>query len=1057
MLTYLKGMSYYIFIFLSFLAYVIVLLSLSIPTGKFFILLFTALILQFFGGILLVKILRKSIQKRREGIQKAFYQMAEGDLRFDKNELLEYTQSKTISLSLLFLGNILHRMIIYFLSLSQEIHKASRSILKISQGLLKNATDQLNSSETTSAILEEIHKSISLLHNSIEKLSVASEETASSILQMSASIEESAVFAKNLNDFVQEMINVIEENEKALKNLSSMLEEISSSAVETSSSMIEMNATIGEVEKRAVASAKIAHETLESAKKGQEAVESSVESVNEMEEVISSTLNTIKELGLSSQEIGEIVRVIEQITSQTNLLALNAAIIAAQAKEKGKGFAVVADEIRDLSERTYSSTGEISKLITNVQKRVESAMEAMQNVTEKVQRTVSKSLEAKNSLEIIFRYIEKFASSMDEISKSTQEQTKGSEQVTLAMESITNMIQNMAREMENVSKISSQTTSKSLHMKESSKQILKSLDEQLQGSKAISKAVEEIQKSINNLIQVSKQLKGSTYKILDGIDILHKVNMETSASAQILASTAEKLDSESLTMKNRISSYKLPEAIKGGGARMHLTWRGDYIFDPITSTYIANNYIIHNIFDTLLTYGSGLNILNSLSEDVEVTDFGRTYLIYLKSGVSFHNGKTMDSEDIKASFLRLMHPSSSSHAKWIFSEVEGAEEFMKGKRKDVPGFEIIDKTKFKIHLRQPLSYFLSLLALGETSIIPKEFKENFSSFGFNPVGSGPFIIDEVAKESYVKLKKNTNYYDSSFPNLDEIIFSIEPISPIEKVNRFLEGKLDILTDFPLSKFQTLKEESIFYIPIQSLKTIFLGINQAYEPLKDLRVRKALNYAINKERINQEFFGGFYQIARGILPPNILGHSLTAPQYSHNPEEARSLLKEAGYGAGLKLSLWHPSTEKMEDTILPFIIEDLSKVGIDIEITFLPPEEIQRLRREKKRSALFMTQWLADFPHPDNFFSNLFYSKSDLMQLHYFNPTFNELVEKARFVQDSSLREEMYQNLDKMIIEDAAVVFLFYSKDFIFYKPYVQNLIPYLSPPPIRFKEIWIEE
>lgn len=1057
MLTYLAGMSYYIFVFLSFLVYVIVLLSLSIPTGKFFILFITALILQFFGGFLLVHFLRKSIQRRREGIQNAFYQMAEGDLRFDKNELYQYTQSKTISLSLLFLGNILHRMIIYFLSLSQEIHKASRSILKISHGLLKNATDQLNSSETTSAILEEIHKSISLLHNSIEKLSVASEETASSILQMSASIEESAVFAKNLNSFVQEMINVIEENEKALKNLSSMLEEISSSAVETSSSMIEMNATIGEVEKRAIASSKIAHETLESAKKGQEAVESSVASVNEMEEVISSTLNTIKELGLSSQEIGEIVRVIEQITSQTNLLALNAAIIAAQAKEKGKGFAVVADEIRDLSERTYSSTGEISKLITNVQKRVESAMEAMQNVTEKVQRTVSKSLEAKNSLEVIFRYIEKFASSMDEISKSTQEQTKGSEQVTMAMENITNMIQNMAREMENVSKISTQTTSKSLHMKESSKQILKSLDEQLQGSKAISKAVEEIQKSINNLIQVSKQLKGSTYKILDGIDILHKVNMETSASAQILASTAEKLDSESLTMKNRISSYKLPEAIKGGNVKMHLNWRGDYLFDPITSTYIANNYIIHNIFDTLLTYGSGLNILNSLAEDVEVTDFGKTYLIYLKSGVSFHNGKIMDSEDIKASFLRLIHPSSYSHAKWIFSEVEGAEEFMKGKRKDVPGFEVVDKTKFKIHLRQPLSYFLNLLALGETSIIPKEFSENFSSFGLNPVGTGPFIIDEVVKESYVKIKKNTNYYDPSFPNLDEIIFSIEPISPIEKVNRFLEGKLDILTDFPLSKFQTLKEESIFYIPIQSLKTIFLGINQAYEPLRNLGVRKALNYAINKERINQEFFGGFYQIARGILPPNILGHSLTAPQYSYNPEEARSLLREAGYGAGLKLSLWHPSTEKMEDTILPFIIEDLSKVGIDIELTFLPPEEIQRLRREKKRSALFVTQWLADFPHPDNFFSNLFYSKSDLMQLHYSNPTFDELVEKARFVQDSSLREEMYQNLDKMIIEDAAVVFLFYSKDFIFYKPRVQNLIPYLNPPPIRFKEIWIEE
>lgn len=1050
-------MSHYIYVFIFFLIYVIVLLSLSVPLGTFLVLLLAGIVLQLFGGILLVYLLRRSIQRRREGIQNAFYQMAEGDLRFDKNELYLSTQSKNISLSLLFLGNVLHRMIIYFLSLSQEIHKASRSILKISQGLLKNATEQLNSSEATSYILEEIHKSISLLHNSIEKLSVASEETASSILEMSASIEESAVFARNLNDFVQETIRVIEENEKALKNLSSMLEEISSSAVETSSSMIQMNATIAEVEKRAIASSKLAHETLDSARKGQEAVQLSVESVNEMESVIRETLNTIKELGISSREIGEIVRVIEQITSQTNLLALNAAIIAAQAKEKGKGFAVVADEIRDLSERTYSSTGEISKLITNVQKRVEGAMEAMQKVTEKVQTTVSKSMEAQNSLDIIFKYIEKFASSMDEIARSTQEQSKGSEQVTMAMENITSMIQNMAKEMEEVSKLSSQTTAKSLHMKDSSKQILKSLDEQLQGSKAISKAVEEIQKSINGLIQVSKQLKASTYKILDGIDVLHKVNMETSASAQILSSTAEKLDSESLTMKNRIATYKLPEPIKGGKVVMHLNWRGDYVFDPITSTYIANNYIIHNIFDTLLTYGSGLNILNSLAEEVEITNFGKTYLIFLRPGVFFHNGKTMDAEDVKYSFMRLLHPSSNSHAKWIFEEVEGAQEFMKGKKKDVAGFEVLDKTKIRIHLRQPLSYFSSLLALGETSIIPKEYAEDFTSFGLNPQGTGPFIIEEVMKGLHIKLKKNLNYYNPLHPNLDEVIFDISSLTPLEKIEKFKEDQLDILTDFPLSKFEELKEECLFYVPVQSLKTIFLGINQAYEPLKDVRVRRALNYAINRERINKEFFGGFYSLARGILPPGILGYSLSLPQYPYNPEEAKKLLKEAGYGAGLTLSLWHPSTEKMEDTILPFIIEDLSKVGIDLEISFLPPEEIQRLRRERKRSALFVTQWLADFPHPDNFFSNLFYSKSDLMQLHYRNPNFDELVEKARFVQDSSLREEMYQKLDSIIIEDAAVVFLFYSKDFIFYKPRIQNLIPYLSPPPVRLKEIWVED
>lgn len=1056
MITYLLSMSYYILVFIGYLIYLLVLFSLSLQKGSLIILIITGAILQLLFGILLIKIFKGMFYKRSMGIQKSFYNMAEGDLRVDKEAIFQETQSKSISLSLIFLGNVLHRMIVYFLTLSQEIHKASRSILKISQNLIKNATEQINSSEAISQILEEIHKSISLLHSSIEKLSVASEETASSILQMSASIEESVVFARNLNDFVQETIKVIEENEKALKDLSLMLEEISSSAVETSSSMVQMNATISEVEKRAVASSKLAHETIEVAKKGYQAVQTSVDSVIEMENVIKNTLKTIKELGYASKEIGEIVRVIEQITSQTNLLALNAAIIAAQAKEKGKGFAVVADEIRDLSERTYHSTAEISKLITNVQKRVENVLSSMENVTEKVNTSVIKSQEAQNSLDIIFKYIENFSRSMDEITKSTQEQVKGSEQVTIAMENITNMIQNMVKEMDQISKISSQTASKSYHMKDSSSQILKSLGEQLQASKSISKAVEEVQKSISNLIQVSKQLKTSTSKILEGIELLHKINMETSASAQLLSSTAEKLDSEAFTMKNRIATYKLPEPVKGGEVRMHLNWRGDYVFDPITSTYIANNYIIHNIFDTLLTFGSGLNLINNIAEEIEISNYGKTYLIYIKPNIYFHNGKKLEAEDVKFSFMRLLHPSSQSHAKWIFQEVEGSEEFSKGKKKEITGFEVLDKNKIKIHLKRPLSYFSSLLALGETSIIPKEYAENLTTFGFSPVGSGPFKIEEINKDNYIKLVRFPNYFEPSIPNLNSVIFSILPLSPLEKVQKFINGELDILTDFPLSKLEELKKETIFYVPVQSLKTIFIGINQSYEPLKNLNVRKALNYAINKERINEEFYGGYYQIARGILPPGILGHSPLTPSYPHDPEEAKRLLKAAGYGEGLVLSLWHPSTEKLEDTILPYIIEDLSKVGIDLEISFKPPEEIQQLRRERKRSALFLTQWLADFPHPDNFFSNLFYSKSDLMQLHYKNPNFDELTEKARFVQDNSLREEIYQNLDRIIVEDAAVIFLFYAKEFIFYNPKIQNLIPYLSPPPIRLREIWVE-
>jgi peptide/nickel transport system substrate-binding protein len=625
------------------------------------------------------------------------------------------------------------------------------------------------------------------------------------------------------------------------------------------------------------------------------------------------------------------------------------------------------------------------------------------------------------------------------------------------MENITGMIQGMAQSSEELSRTAGQVTAKALHVKDSARQILKSLDEQSKGSRSISGAVETVQKGITGLVQVSKQLKNGTDKILAAMQVLHKVNQETSSGAQILTSTAERLDSESHTMRNRLGSFRLSEPVKGGTVRMHLNWRGDYAFEPTTSTYIANSYIIHNVFDTLLGYGSGLNLENNLAEDYEVTDNGRTYLFHLRRGVQFHNGKEMTSRDVKASFLRLMHPDSRSHAKWIFADVDGADAYLSGGARDVAGLETPDPLRLRIRLKHPLAYFSSLLAMGETAIVPAEHAENFAAFGAEPVGAGPFFLHRVEKERSIVLRKFKNYYDYQYPHADEVEFQIHPLSPSAAVDEFLARRSDILADLPLARFDQLKRQPVFFVPMNSLKTLFVGMNQNYEPLKDARVRKALNLAVDRDRMNREFYGGFYKPAQGILPPGMFGYNPTLMGYGHDPESARSLLREAGFGGGLDLPLWHPSTERAEDTILPFLIEDLRAVGVNLEVSFMPPEEIQRLRREKKRSALFLTQWLADFPHPDNFYSTLFLSSSDLMQLHYRNPRLDEMVNRAKFVSDVGARESIYQELERIVVEDAPVLFLFYAKEYIFYQPYIHNLIPYLSPPPVRLYEIWSQQ
>ena len=1042
--------------FIALLLYGISLFVVSMDGGTRALLLFMGGVLISALGFGLGALHRQAVRRGSRGTNDAFHRMAEGDLRLSQAELLSATQSAEVSLSITFLAQILHRIIQYFLHLSVEINKASRGILRIGQGLLDSSTEQLASSETTGAILEEIHSSISMIHDSIERLSRASEDTASSILQMSASVEESSSFARGLYDFVKESSAVVADVETSFKKVETHLEEISSFALETSASMTQMNVSIEEVEKRAKTTSKLGHETLGAARKGQEAVQAATESVQDMQRTMQEALGVVRELGASSREIGDIVRVIEQITSQTNLLALNAAIIAAQAREKGRGFAVVADEIRDLSERTAVSTGEIGAIIGKVQKGVEGAIGAISEGARRMEGTVAQTAEARDAFDNIFKFIERSSNSSDEIARATEEQALNSSQVTQAIERITGMIQDIVQFSEQLSASAHQVTSKALHVEDSARQILRSLDEQAQGSRSISMAVDTVQRGIGGLVQVSKQLKGSSDKILKAMDVLHKVNVETSASDQILASTAERLDSESHTMKSRLAAFQLPEPVAGGSVAMHLGWRGEYSLDPQTSTYISNSFVIHNIFDTLLGYGSGLNLENNLAEDFEVSDFGKTYVFHLRRGVRFHNGAELTAHDVKATFMRLMHPQSHSHAKHVFAEVEGAEAFALGKSRNIPGLQILDAHRLKISLRRPLTYFSSLLAMAETSILPKEAAEDFSGFGAHPVGAGPFVLDTLEKDRLIRLRKFGEYYEEGHPHLDELVFHIHPSTPGERVREFLSRENDILVDFPFGRFDELKRQSVFFVPVQSLRTLFVGLNQSSEPLRDVRVRRALNYAVNRDRINREFYNGFYQPARGILPPDLFGANPSLQGYPHDPAAARTLLSEAGFGAGLQLPLWHPSTEKVEDTILPFLLEDLAEVGVKVDVQFMTPEEIQRLRREGKRSALFLTQWLADFPHPDNFFASLFLSSSDLMQLHYRNPRLDDLVARARFITDVSTREGVYQDLDRIVMEDAAVLFLFYTKEYIFYQPYIFNLIPHLSPPPVRFYEIWTQ-
>src|SRR5205085_1606160 len=267
------------------------------------------------------------------------------------------------------------------------------------------------------------------VRRSMEELSANAEETSTSVLEMSASIEEVSRIADTLSEFVEQTSSAIEEMIASINEVATNTESFSSFAIETASSMVEMNATTDEIGKSAKQSAELARYVKDAANEGREAVGGTVSGMRKIQQAVEEAKLALNDLAERSQEIGEIVRVIDEIAGQTNLLALNAAIIAAQAGERGKGFAVVADEIRDLSERTSVSTDEIRTPIEEVTKMVQTTAAATQQQSQTSRKIGEQAAMVRDYTK--------------HLKRAMNEQESGSRAISRAMQNIMGLVQNV--------------------------------------------------------------------------------------------------------------------------------------------------------------------------------------------------------------------------------------------------------------------------------------------------------------------------------------------------------------------------------------------------------------------------------------------------------------------------------------------------------------------------------------------------------------------------------------------------------------------------------------
>jgi methyl-accepting chemotaxis protein len=436
-----------------------------------------------------------------------------------------------------------------FNAMAANLERTVKSLVG-AQSKLKSVVDAVGSRSRTvmdrvdeqRSIIGDMYSSIDHLNggvrkitDNVEALSASSEETSSSMLEMVASMEEVSRHTDTLYSSVEETASATSQMVSSISEVDQNVVYLTNFVTDTSSSMVEMSASIGQVEGNAARSYNLTVAVADAAESGMKAVRETIDGMEQIRKSVVEANTVVARLGERSIAIGKILNVIDDVAEQTNLLALNAAILAAQAGEHGKGFSVVAAEIRELSERTASSTRDIGSLIRAVQEEVSNALQAMAAGSRMVEDGVTLSHEAGRALNNILESSSKASEMGKEIAGATREQTAGSENITRAVD----RLQSMTGQINSATRQQAQGSDHIMKavesMREVTKYVRQAMIEQRAGSGMISAAAERMIDMIHEIFQVAASQSQESERIVATMEQVRTIadGNRTSASEMI--------------------------------------------------------------------------------------------------------------------------------------------------------------------------------------------------------------------------------------------------------------------------------------------------------------------------------------------------------------------------------------------------------------------------------------------------------------------------------------------------------------------------------------------
>ncbi len=470
--------------------------------------------------------------------------------------------------------------------------------------------------------------------------------------------------------------------------------------------------------------------------------------------------------------------------------------------------------------------------------------------------------------------------------------------------------------------------------------------------------------------------------------------------------------------------------------------------DPAFAKAQNNIWAINHLFDGLVALDDSLNVIPAIAKSWEVTNEGKTLKFYLRNDVYFHENecfganktRSVTAHDVKFSLDRLLDAKVNSPGSWLFTDKIG----------NLPIFEVQDDATFILNLKNAFMPILGILTMQYCSITCPEAIEYYGDdTRSHPVGTGPFMLKRWEENQALFLQRNDKY---ALPRTDNIEYIKTTFITDKQIAMYemLQGKLDFISGLESSFVNELltrdgqlkpdKQNKIQYNRTPYLNMEYLGINMqlaASHPfLSQKSFRQALNYAIDKELMLRSLRNSVGRPANsGFIPAGLPSHNDSLVQgYKYNQEKAQKLLAASKYDG----SIITITTNNEYLDICTFVSKQWENIGIKSKIEV---SESAVLRDGMRKSAIqmFRASWIADYPDGESFLC-MFYSinPSPPNYTNFKNEQFDQLYERSLEESNPADRITLYQQMDKIIIEESPVIFLFYDESSVFYNRRIQG-------------------